>query len=275
MNVLDQIVLHKQKEITRNKAQTSVAELQKALFFERKCASLKNLLQFGDSSGIIAEFKTKSPSKGMIKAIPEGQLRADFVSQITKGYQKAGATAISVLTDQAYFAGEYQDLQEARNAVQVPLLRKDFMLDEYQIIEAKAWGADLILLIAACLEPDTLKYLAQFAHSLGLEVLMEVHDEAELQAYLNEHIDLVGVNNRNLKTFEVSIDTSLRLAELIPHQFVKISESGISQVDTILELRAAGYQGFLMGENFMKAENPAQACTTFMQELQTAQLSKI
>ena len=269
MNILDQIVAHKQREIIQQKEEIPLSELKKSPFFQKKCISLKESLIQGTHSGIIAEFKTKSPSKGIIKAIPEGKNRLDYVKEVTGGYARGGASAISVLTDQHFFAGSNEDLQAARKAVNIPILRKDFILQEYQIVEAKALGADLVLLIAACLEPDELVDLARFAKSLGLEVLMEVHNEEELNINLNQFVDLIGVNNRNLKNFQVDIETSLKLSELIPNSFVKISESGISKTETIHQLQAAGFKGFLMGENFMKTEDPAKACANFIQELTT------
>ena len=172
-----------------------------------------------------------------------------------------------MLTDYEFFGGTSDDLVTARKVVDVPILRKEFIVDEYQIAEAKAIGADVILLIAACLEPEKIKWLTSVAHGLGLEVLLEVHDEAELMSNLDSGADLLGVNNRNLKTFEVSVDVSRELAEKIPASFVKISESGIDNVSTVQELRRYGFEGFLMGQNFMKHEKPEEACRRFIEEL--------
>lgn len=263
MNILDKIILHKQKEVEENKKVVSVKELEASPLFGRTPFSLKQRLITQEHVGIIAEFKRKSPSKGIINDRNTPQ-------EIAQGYVQARAAAMSVLTDQEFFAGTGEDLQQARKVVDIPLLRKEFIIDEYQLLEAKAMGADLILLISACLEPARLKALAEFAQSLGLEVLMEVHNQEELDATLNPCVDLVGVNNRNLKTFEVSIQTSLDLAAKIPAEFVKISESGLRSVDNILELEDAGFQGFLIGETFMKTEDPARTCRELIQAVEKA-----
>ena len=258
MNILDKIIVRKQVEIELNKKKFPTAVLEKSAIFSRNTFSLKKSLS--QKSGVIAEIKFQSPSKGVLRAIPwQYSTAIAEVQEIAQGYANAGAAAISVLTDQDYFAGKNEYLQATRETVNIPLLRKDFIIDEYQILEAKALGADLILLIAACLNPLQIKQLAQFAHTLGLEVLLEVHDLAELETSLNEYIDLLGVNNRNLKTFQVDIQTSLDLAEKIPHQFIKISESGLSNPLNINTLQQAGYRGFLIGETFMKTENPGLA----------------
>ena len=203
---------------------------------------------------IIAEHKRKSPSKGIINTLLS-------VEEITQGYAKAGAACLSVLTDFEFFGGTKEDLLKARAAnPSTPILRKDFMIDEYQIYEAKAWGADVILLITACLSPTQIKDLSKKAHDLGLEVLLEIHDEEELNRSPLENVDVIGVNNRNLKNFaENNINASLALADKIPANLVKISESCISQPETIKQLQAVGYKGFLIGETFMKADNPAGA----------------
>ncbi len=263
MNILDKIIAHKYQEVAQKKAVLSAAQLEKMPLFERECVAANESILNG--LGIIAEIKRQSPSKGVIN----GDVK---VENIAKGYEQAGASAISVLTDQTFFGGTTTDLQTARKHATLPLLRKDFMVDEYQILEAKAYGADLILLIAAALEPKQLKQLAQFAGSLGLQVLMEVHNQSELEQSLNEYLHLVGVNNRDLKTFTVSIDTSLQLLEQIPDEFVKISESGISKVETVLQLKKAGFHGFLMGEHFMKQKDPAQACQQFIEKMNKVKL---
>jgi indole-3-glycerol phosphate synthase len=210
--------------------------------------------------GIIAEIKRKSPSKGVIH---------EYVSieQTSISYMQGGASALSILTDGEFFGGSIEDLKTARKFNFCPILRKDFMIDEYQIIEAKSIGADAILLIAAALEPARLKELAKFAKSLGLEVLMEVHNGEELDQHVNEYLDVVGVNNRNLKTFEVRVDTSLQLSDRIPDQFVKISESGISKPETVKLLRDNGFQGFLIGEYFMSHSRPGAACAEFISKI--------
>lgn len=259
MNTLDKIIQSKIKEVEQRKEQFPIKKLEKQPSFERNTFSLKQNLQ-SSSTGIIAEFKRKSPSKGIINDRVK-------VTEVTQGYAKGGASCISILTDSEFFGGKTEDLVEARPLLSIPILRKDFIIDEYQLIEAKAMGADVILLIAAALTPKQVKALALVAHSLSLSVLLEVHDLEELQTALNYEVDVVGVNNRNLKNFEVNIDTSKRLAEHIPTEFVKISESGISEVKSIKILREYGYQGFLIGENFMKSDHPASAFQEFVEEL--------
>ncbi|MGM0944644.1 MAG: indole-3-glycerol phosphate synthase TrpC [Bacteroidota bacterium] len=270
MNILEKIIADKYQEVEERKSLIPVKLLEKSTFFDGKVVSMKKYVTDPDKSGIIAEFKRKSPSKGLING-------AASVEQVSIGYMQAGASALSILTDQEYFGGNNEDLKIARKFNFCPILRKDFVVDEYQIIEAKSIGADCVLLIAAALEPEKLKSLAYFAKSLGLEVLLEVHDGEELGKSLNDGVDLVGVNNRNLKTFEVSIDTSLELVTTIPDTFVKISESGISDPKTLIELKKAGFDGFLIGENFMKSSRPEQAAYNFIKEfkrLTASELSK-
>jgi indole-3-glycerol phosphate synthase len=257
MSVLDKIIARKREEVIDAKQKLSFAALEKMLDPARQTISLKQHLLALNKTGIIAEFKKGSPSKGIINDNV-------FPQEVTKGYELAGASACSVLTDAAFFFGSEADLKAARQAVNIPILRKDFMIDEYQILEAKVWGADVILLIAACLSSAEVKRLATYAHELGLEVLLEVHNKEELLANLIDEVDVIGVNNRNLKTFEVSIETSLALAELIPNRYVKISESGLDHPETLVKLGKAGYKGFLMGEHFMKQANPGQAMAEFV-----------
>ncbi|HCD88873.1 MAG TPA: indole-3-glycerol phosphate synthase TrpC, partial [Algoriphagus sp.] len=249
MNILEKIIVDKYKEVAERKSLVPVKLLEKSTFFEGKVVSMKKYVTHPEKSGIISEFKRKSPSKGMING-------AASVETVSIGYMQAGASALSILTDKDYFGGSNEDLKIARKFNFCPILRKDFVVDEYQIIEAKSIGADCILLIAAALEPEKLKSLAYFAKSLGLEVLLEVHDGDELAQSINDGVDLIGVNNRNLKTFEVSIDTSLELVDKIPSSFIKISESGISDPNTLIKLKKAGFDGFLIGENFMKSSRP-------------------
>lgn len=262
MNILDKIVARKKEEIADAKRLKSIEELQKSEFFSRECYSLREFLLDPSKTGIIAEFKRASPSKGSIN-------KHSGVSQVTNGYAAAGASALSVLTDVDFFGGSNADLQEARRANQIPVLRKDFMLDEYQIIEAKALGADIILLIAAILNPQEVKSLAALAKSLGLSVLLEVHNQQELERSLCDELDAVGVNNRNLGDFSVSLEHSYNLVSQIPNRFLKISESGISNPQTILELKKAGFNGFLIGENFMKEEDPTKAMLEFIYQLKS------
>ena len=258
MTILDKILAQKVREVAERKQLKSISDLEKEPLFSRKCISLKKSLT-GSASGIISEFKRKSPSKGWIH--PDAD-----VLEITRGYCDAGAAGISVLTDYEFFGGSPADLTAARSVVNCPILRKDFVIDEYQLYEAKAMGADVVLLIAAALKPDKTKTLARLAQTLGLEVLLEVHSREELDC-ANEFVDLLGVNNRNLKTFEVNTEISKELAGYIPDDFVKVSESGLSSVETVLELRKYGYKGFLMGEHFMKEQNPAVALKNFIDHL--------
>lgn len=254
-SILDKIIESKKVEVAARKLATPVSTLEKAPAFSRSCLSMKQSL-LNSASGIIAEFKRKSPSLGWIHEDAD-------VMEITSGYSAAGASGISILTDLEYFGGTPMDLLVARPFIACPVLRKDFVIDEYQLFEAKAMGADVVLLIAAALTVEQTLELARKAHELGLEVLLEVHNAEEI-GHANNFVDMLGVNNRNLKTFEQSIQTSFDLAELIPDQFVKVSESGISKVETVKELRKMGYKGFLMGENFMKEENPAEALKQFI-----------
>jgi indole-3-glycerol phosphate synthase len=260
MNILDKIIAQKQIEVAHRKAQTSIQELEKVKFFANKTLSLQKFLLDETKTGIIAEYKRQSPSKGIIN-------NHSTIEEVTTAYTQFGASGISVLTDEQFFGGNLNDLLAA-TINEVPLLRKDFMIDEYQIIEAKAFGAAAILLIAACLTKQQVKQMATFAKSLGLEVLLEIHNEAELD-HICDEVDLVGVNNRNLKTFDVSIETSLQLIQQMPTNKLAIAESGISKVETILTLRQDGFKGFLIGENFMKEQNPALAFKDFVDELKT------
>lgn len=255
-NILDRIIADKRKEIALKKALIPVSQLEASVLFGRPAISLAQKLK-NSPSGIIAEHKRRSPSKAVIN-------QSHSVFEVAKGYETAGACGISVLTDGKYFGGSLDDLLLARACVNIPLLRKEFIVDEYQILEAKAHGADVILLIAAILSRKEIKALSTFAKSLGLEVLLEVHDEEELQKSVMPSIDMLGVNNRNLKTFEVSLDTSKVLSAAIPDDFVKVSESGISSVEAIKDLQQYGYKGFLIGENFMKSEDPGLSAKGFI-----------
>ncbi len=262
MTILDKIVAQKAIEVEEAKAKISINDLVAELLFSRNTISLSTRLKADGSSGIIAEHKRKSPSKGIIN----DQLSVEFV---THGYANAGAAGLSVLTDTEFFGGTKEDLFKARAAnPDTPILRKDFMIDTYQLYEAKAWGADVILLIAACLSPAQMEELSHKAHELGLEVLLEIHDEEELARSPLENIDIIGVNNRNLKNFaENNVNASLALADKIPARIVKISESCISQPETINQLKSVGYKGFLIGETFMKDENPGAKLAEFIAKI--------
>ncbi len=258
MNILDKIVAEKRKEIEQKKSSVSIASYEQMPMFSFARKSLRQSLLKEDSTGIIAEFKRKSPSKGIING------NAD-VATVTSTYSQQAA-GISVLTDEPFFGGSNDDLIAARNVVDVPLLRKDFIVDEYQLYEARAIGADVILLIAACLSQQQVKQLATTARQLELEVLLEIHNEEEL-ANICDEVNMIGVNNRNLKTFEVDINTSLNLITLLPKEKPAIAESGISNVNAIKALRNAGFKGFLIGENFMKNNDPSIAFIQFVNEL--------
>ena len=263
MTIIDQIIAQKRSEVAQRKEATSVETLEQMPDFKRMCLSTRDAIQDFRSTGIIAEFKRKSPSKGIIND------RAD-VTETTQGYVRAGAAVLSILTDEPFFGGTLADLQAARVAnPETPILRKDFVIDRYQLLEAKAWGADVVLLIAACLTPEQVTELAMQAHDLSLQVLLEVHDRAELDQSLSHNVDLVGVNNRDLKTFSTSIETSLQLIEQIPDTFAKITESGLQDAETMITLFRAGFDGFLIGEAFMKTDNPPAALQTLVTDFQS------
>ncbi|WP_130736217.1 indole-3-glycerol phosphate synthase TrpC [Flavobacterium sp. J27] len=259
MNILDQIIHDKKKEVSLKKNIIPISQLETSILFNSRTISLAKLLQ-NSRSGIIAEHKRRSPSKPVIN-------NAHSVEDVVIGYQNAGVCGISVLTDGKYFGGSLDDLLLTKASVNVPLLRKEFIVDEYQIIEAKANGADAILLIAAVLTREEIKNLSQFAQSLALEVLLEVHNKEEIEKSIMPSLNMIGVNNRNLKTFEVSLDYSKELVNYIPDNFVKVSESGIYTVEEVKELQKHGYQGFLMGEHFMKTDDPGREAKDFINKL--------
>lgn len=264
MSILGKIIANTAQEVAERKKSVSNKQLEQQSMFGRTCYSFRDYLLAPEKSGIIAEIKKQSPSKGIINdkiSVPD----------VAEAYRNANASAISVLTDFVFFGGKMEYLTEARQRVDIPILRKDFIIDEYQLLEAKAIGADVVLLIAACLSPQELNHLAQFAHNLGLEVLMEVHNREELDRSLNPHLDVVGVNNRNLGTFETSIQTSIDLAPHIPDSFLKISESALKDAETIIELKSVGYQGFLIGETFMKTDNPGNALAELVNAITLAE----
>jgi indole-3-glycerol phosphate synthase len=256
MNILEEIKQHKLREVAERKSLYHVKLLEQSIYFKLPPVSLRKHLGRPDLNGIIAEFKRRSPSKGVINQHSD-------VAVTCTGYIQAGATALSVLTDEKYFGGSTNDLRVAREMNHCPILQKDFIIDEYQIVEAKAIGADAVLLIAATLDKKSVLDLARFARSINLEVLLEVHNEEELDC-ANEYVNVVGVNNRDLKTFTVDLERSFSLACRIPPAFVKISESGISSALVIKKLRSAGYHGFLIGENFMRTPEPVSAFTDFV-----------
>ncbi|RMA56797.1 indole-3-glycerol phosphate synthase TrpC [Ulvibacter antarcticus] len=260
MTILDTITAYKLKEVNAKKKVLPQSLLEHFPFFDRVPISLAEALR-NAPTGIIAEHKRRSPSKSVIN---------DKVSidEVAIGYEKAGISGMSVLTDTKFFGGSLDDLVLARAVTSFPLLRKEFIVDPYQIYEAKAYGADAILLIAACLKQSELKDYSEIAKSIGLDVLLEVHNMEELEKSLLPSVDMLGVNNRNLKTFEVSTNISKELSKHIPDEFVKVSESGISSVETIKELKEYGFNGFLIGENFMKTDNPGESASDFLKQLQ-------
>jgi len=259
MNILQTIVERKRVEVAERKIFNPIEKLMDSVLYQRQTISLVEGLQKNGASGIIAEFKRKSPSKGIIND------RVDPV-KVTFDYQTAGASAVSILTDADFFGGSEKDLLACRSVLDIPILRKDFVVDRHQLHEAKAIGADLILLIAACLTPDEVVDLTAEAHAIGLEVLLELHDEDELN-HVSTDVDLVGINNRSLKTFDVDIERSLRMAAAIPGNMPKVAESGIDDPSQIRIFKENGYKAFLIGENFMKREDPGQALKAFIDNI--------
>lgn len=262
MTILENIAAQKRLEVAARRELVPLKMLESSLYFETTPLSLRHYLTRPGSSGLIAEFKRRSPSQGWLN-------RYAPVERTTIGYMQAGAAALSILTDESFFGGKAADLTLARRYNYCPVLRKDFVVDEYQIVEAKSLGADAILLIAALLTPAEIARLGRLAHSLGLEVLLEVHsaDELHRAGPTAEAVDLIGVNNRNLHDFSVNLDTSLALADEIPAGFGRVTESGISSAAALVTLRAAGYQGFLLGEAFMRHARPERACAALLQEV--------
>jgi indole-3-glycerol phosphate synthase len=258
VNILQRIVKSIQKDLVLKKEIIPIQSLESSVLFDRQTISLsKSIL---NSQGVIAEHKRRSPSK------PEINFGLS-VAEVAQGYASAGAAGMSVLTNNQYFGGSLEDLQLARQACSIPLLRKEFIVDEYQVLEAKANGADAILLIAACLEQQQIKTLSELAKQLGLEVLLEVHNAHELAQSLMPSLDMIGVNNRDLTSFEVNLETSMSLVDHIPSTFVKLSESGLSSIADVIHLRDGGYDGFLMGEHFMKTDHPGSSAKKFIQSL--------
>ena len=260
MTILDKIVEKKKLEVAEAKTRVTRTELEQYPLFTRTCYSLKESILHPERTGIIAEYKRASPSKGLING-------HSTVQEVVQGYQAAGASAVSVLTDPDFFQGSLADLTAAREVLTIPVLRKEFIIDSYQIAEAKAYGADVILLIAACLTPAEIESFSTYAKSLGLSVLLEVHNKEELQRNIFEPIDAIGVNNRNLKDFSVSLEHSYDLVNKIPDSYIKVSESGISDPATIRDLKNRGFHSFLIGENFMKTADPIQAIKDFVAQI--------
>ncbi|MBS3775204.1 MAG: indole-3-glycerol phosphate synthase TrpC [Bacteroidales bacterium] len=260
-NILNEIYAHKVREVEERRSLYPSKLLERSIYFPTQPVSLKDYIRNDEKSGIIAEYKTRSPSKGLIN---------DYagVAQVTLGYMQAGASALSILTDHKYFGGSLENLKTARRENYCPILQKDFIVEDYQILEAKAYGADAILLIAALLSKRRIRELTRFARELELEVLLEIHDASELEK-IHEPVDLVGINNRNLKTFDVHADHSLQLAQRVPDDFMKIAESGIHHPQTAYELLRGGFEGLLIGEAFMKHLRPGKACANFIRQLKS------
>jgi len=265
MSILEEILAHKSQEVKEQREKVSVKSLEESIYFNRPIVSMKAHLKRDDKVGIISEVKRSSPSQGVINTQID-------VEQLSTAYIQAGATALSVLSDHKYFGGTLEDVQTARKFNSCPILRKEFIIDEYQLIEARSVGADCILLIAAALPEKRCKELARFAKKLGLEVLLEVNNKKEIDSHLCEDVDIVGVNNRNLHDFTTSIDTSIALAKYIPNEFVKISESGIRNAEDIVKLKKHGFRGFLIGTHFMNHAEPDQACAKLISEVKRLEL---
>lgn len=260
MTILDKIIERKKIEVEKAKASVPFEELLNYPYFSVACLSLRESILDPEKTGIIAEYKRASPSKGEINS-------TSTLEDVVKAYEEAGASAVSVLTDGEFFKGNLADLSKAREAISIPILRKEFIVDKYQITEAKAYGADVILLIAACLKKEEVQEFAAYAKQIGLNVLLEVHNEQELLDNLFDDIDAIGVNNRNLKDFTVDLQHSYDLLDKIPSEYIKVSESGISDPKTIKALKKAGFQSFLIGENFMKTTDPGKAIKDFIKEI--------
>ncbi len=259
MNILDKIMANKKKELTELVRKTPVKRLEKQESFSREVIPLSEFILNPSKTGIIAEFKKKSPSAGIINS-------RVGIEEVTTGYSHLGASGLSVLTEKRFFGGNNNDLIIARKMNSIPILRKDFIFNEYQVIESKAIGADAILLIASLLTKNQIQKLACLASSLGLQVVLEIHNAGEIKK-INDYIDITGVNNRDLRTFKVDTELSFRLADRIPPGFIKISESGISSNDIVINLKKAGYQGFLIGGKFMKNSDPVTAFAEFTKSL--------
>ncbi len=259
MSILDEIVLNKKKEVTEQKELYPIKLLERSIYFNSQPLSLSEYILRPDLSSIIAEFKRKSPSKGIINEYAKPE-------QVCLQYMQAGASALSVLTDSKFFGGNQKDLTTARKFNYCPILRKDFIIDEYQIMEAKSIGADAILLIAEILTAKELLSLAALSKSLGLQVLFEVHSEESIHK-LPADASIVGINNRNLRNFEVSIEHSALLLQHLPNSVVKVAESGIDSAETLLSLKNIGFNGFLVGEKFMRESNPGKACGALVNQI--------
>jgi indole-3-glycerol phosphate synthase len=258
-NILDKIVQQKLAEVVIQKELVPIPQLMEQANFKRTCFSAKESIRKPGASGVIAEFKRQSPSKGVINGRAKPQ-------EVVKAYQQAGVSMVSVLTDEVFFGAQTRDFELARKTLSIPLLRKEFIVDAYQIYQSKAMGADVILLIAAILTPQRCKDFAFIAKDLGMEVLLELHDESELD-HVNQYVDLVGINNRNLKDFSVDTDRSIQLAAKLPADLIRVAESGLDSEEVVQKMKANGFQAFLMGEHFMKTDSPGNACKQFILQM--------
>ena len=260
MKILDKIVYDKKSEIENLSKIVSISDLENKKDFTKQSKSLKESIK-KSKSGIICEFKRKSPSNEKINY-------KSNVSDVINGYEKAGAVGVSILTNKKYFDGSISDINEVKKSINIPILRKEFIISEYQIVESKSIGADAILLIASILNKEDIKNYSSLAKSLGLEVLLEIHSIDELNKISNTDVDIIGINNRNLDTLDIDIKNSIDMFEKIPNEFIKISESGISKVESIIRLIKVGYDGFLIGENFMKTKNPQKSADNFIKQVE-------
>ncbi len=265
MNILNEIVAYKQQEVEEQKSLYPVRLLERSIYFQSPTLSLSKYILRKDLSGIIAEFKRRSPSKGVINEFAKPE-------KVCLEYMRGGASALSVLTDTRYFGGSSHDLTVARKYNFCPILRKDFIIDEYQVVEARSIGADAILLIAEILSANQLKSLASFAFSIGLEVLFEVHDRESI-GKLPPEAKIIGVNSRSLTDFNVSIENAIALIDLLPPDVVKVAESGIDSPETLIKLKELGFNGFLIGEHFMRNANPGKACEQFVGRVNEIELN--
>jgi len=259
MNLLPAIIANKRMEIGLLKANSAHKAFEKSRYFTRKTISLSGFICDLKRSGIIAEFKRNSPSAGILNSDAS-------VKEVTKGYADSGASGLSILTDTHFFGGSCNDIELVRDLNNIPILRKDFIIDEIQVLQSKACGADVVLLIAALLEKEEILILSRLARSLGMEVLLEVHSERELDT-VNEFVSIIGVNNRDLDTLKTDTRLSEYLADKMPSDILRISESGISAPQTLVSLRNAGYNGFLIGEHFMKKPDPVIAFQEFVKKI--------
>ena len=260
MKILDKIVYDKKLEIENLSKIVSISDLENQKDFTKQSKSLKESIK-KSKSGIICEFKRKSPSNEKINY-------KSNVSDVINGYEKAGAVGVSILTNKKYFDGSISDINEVKKSINIPILRKEFIISEYQIVESKSIGADAILLIASILNKEDIKNYSSLAKSLGLEVLLEIHSIDELNKISNTDVDIIGINNRNLDTLDIDIKNSIDMFEKIPNEFIKISESGISKVESIIRLIKVGYDGFLIGENFMKTSKPEESAYNFIKKVE-------